>query len=706
MPLFFAIVLLSLSGVGLSNLQYSDDAAAAMLPSNQEWIEKYKEFLAEFPGDQVIVVATENLICSSNGWHLFEQMNEDLSDLDFRRTFSLANNSTKVIRGGDQSISIDSLSALDFTASERCAFTSSNDLYTNLYSEGAAPIYLTSDPKNSTTELIASVKGVIEEYDADLAALGAQSYATGEPVLSARISELVRKDTLIVTISFAIMIFLTFCFTSSLAVLVATVFLNIFVLTCTYGVMGWAGVTITPATTLVIFLLIPLSSAFVIHAYWHVNPRTTIRTSFKTAFLAAGFSTAIGFGATGFTPASDIQSMAAMGVVGVLILTIGVWCVVLPILSYQKKQKAPVLRLPSITRIIARPWIGYVVTFAFLAYILIGSANVQFNYKPLGNLRDTDPALIEFDKYSQRFGKFIIPIVIETEGRLTSPIYWRELETLTHKIEQESESVVSFDWLLPKLDNLFLALTGRLDNFQYSEELAQILLFLEPDETSGYLNQTQTLQTIYAHVFFDDSASYLKFKQDVERLAIEAGLTAHFAGRVPAFFETGHRVGKDTMKGLMVSMLIVSIILFVITNSIWLTGAGILTNILPIGVGVATLGLLGVTIELGSAIVSAIAFGIVLDDSMHLITRVKDLVRSGFDPSTAVNQAVNDMLAPIVTTTTVIAVGMAVLYLTDLTQFRDFATLILVTLCAALVTELTILPTWVAKFYRDPISSQ
>ena len=125
----------------------------------------------------------------------------------------------------------------------------------------------------------------------------------------------------------------------------------------------------------------------------------------------------------------------------------------------------------------------------------------------------------------------------------------------------------------------------------------------------------------------------------------------------------------------------------------------------PFGtLSVNVLGSLGIPVEMGSSVVAAMAFGIVLDDSTHLLIRIQQLVRSGYDPSTAVNRGIRELLPPIITTTGLITAGFMVLYLAEARLFTDFATVIGVTMVSALATDVWILPLLVRKFMPDPVA--
>ena len=146
--------------------------------------------------------------------------------------------------------------------------------------------------------------------------------------------------------------------------------------------------------------------------------------------------------------------------------------------------------------------------------------------------------------------------------------------------------------------------------------------------------------------------------------------------------------------------------LLLLFKSITLATIGLIVNAIPVLASLAALGIANVPIDLGSSIVTAIAFGIVVDDSTHLIVRIRRLQKAGYDPSTATIRAIRELIAPIVTTTTMTCIGFTVLFAAELQSFHDFATTILIAMSTALIADLVILPTLVRTFVKDSLQSQ
>ena len=123
-----------------------------------------------------------------------------------------------------------------------------------------------------------------------------------------------------------------------------------------------------------------------------------------------------------------------------------------------------------------------------------------------------------------------------------------------------------------------------------------------------------------------------------------------------------------------------------------------LANLVPVVLGIALFGLFSIPLDLGGAIVAAIAFGLVLDDSAHYVARYCELRRSGYDAGTAVLRTSRELSSVIALTTFVVVASFAILYLAELKIFSDFALLVSFAMIVALITDLYLLPAALARF--------
>jgi predicted RND superfamily exporter protein len=551
---------------------------------------------------------------------------------------------------------------------------------------------------------------LVAAYIEEAKSLGGNIVVTGEPVMSAEVSRVVEQDSIYIVVTLLLLLLVIYFLTRSLHTTFATLLMCLFVLGVTYGVMGWFGAQLTPATSLVVFLLVPLSAAFVIHAHGYFVRRAEFGDpieSSSSAFLLAGLTTAIGFAFTGFTPAKDIQLLATMGVVGIAAATIGVFIITLPLLESVRNARF-VFPITLSYKVLGNPVIGYSVLIFLLLIAVFGLSRIEFNYGPTQYLPDSNTVRADFVRTSEKFGRMNVPLMVAVED-VKDPAIWDELHILAERLETlPLVGQIRISWFYKQMASLSRALSldeeGRFLPFPSSaEEFSQLLLLFDPIDVEMYFDQEQEFVLMMLQVPFEGSKDYFVLKEVVDDFFQSSSLDGHLVGRVGSFFETGHRLGSDTFRGLAIGGILIFFVLWILFGSFLMALVGIFVNALPVLAGVGVMGLLKIDIDMGSSIVAAVAFGIILDDSTHLLARVKRLVKAGYDPSTSVARSIRELAAPIFATTVAISVGFSVLLLAEMQPFNDFAIVILVTLVMALVSDLLLLPLLVRKFFPDPV---
>ena len=695
---------------GSTRLHVTDDASAAILPSDDNWKRAYGSYLEEYPGDIALLVVVRQSVCSEEGWELLVHLQESLTELSQTRVVvSIASPLMKMVVGDKDSIAFDGFADLTFVnAAQRCEIAAQYEPFSGLVSkDGRSHLLMVfTDPGLDAVTVTNKLKEAVEPFRIRAQELGILIEVTGEPAMSTEVTRLVEEDSRLIALTFFVMLLLLYVFTKSQYAVLAALLLNTFVVAGTCGVMGWLNLSITPATTLAVFLLIPISSAFVIHAHAYQSrlQKDAVKVA-RTAFFFAGLSTCIGFAATGMTPAEDIQNLALMGVIGIVLSVIGVFLVVFPILSFgQGKHEVREGKVPY--RLLGNPIVGYVFLIGLIAYSTTGLLSLRFNYDPMNAVPQDNPVRKAFDKVSSDFGGMSVPLIVNLD-RIDLVERWERVSALVSDLRVKFGEQVRVQWLYPHVEQVSEAFTRSneiVDLTPLSDQgLAQTLLFFEPELLDLYVSDDGSDVQLLIQIPFSGSERYLELKREILSSMKEHMLDGSVTGRVAAFFEAGHRVGLDTIRGLLISSCFLFIVLWILFRSLALALAGILVNIFPVAAGLATLGHFAIPVEMGSSIVAAIAFGILLDDSMHLLVRVQNFVAQGYDPSTSVFRAVGDLFRPIAATSLAIGFGFSILFFAELKTFADFALVILVTLVTALLADLLVLPLLVRRFYRDPV---
>ena len=694
------------ASAGITNLNVTNDASEAMLPTGGDLLLIYETFLEEFPSDQTFIIVLENLVCTDEGWNLLVKLTDDLSRKNFvENTYSLAAKNAKYVVSDDVNIDIKPFRDVEFQNSQlRCDIASGYPPFSNILisrDKSQAAIYISADEELDAVTATNSVRATLEPYLKEAVNVDGRILVSGEAVLSAELSEAVSRDSMLIGLSVVLMVFVVFLLTQSLRATALVLTLIIFVLGAVFGFMGYTGIAYTPSTSLVVFLLIPLATAFVIHAHgYHLRSQDDEQRRGTKAFRYAGLTTAIGFACTGLTPASDIQNLAVVGVFGIVVILVGL---VLFVSLHLEDTRQLRFRLGNQIPLyfFTKPLIGWIALSILLLLTGIGLANLSISYGPSDFLPDENKVKSDYLEVGNNFGRMNLPFIIEVDS-VHDPDYWNKAKALVTSAKRNTSGNLQAIWFYDHMSPLASAFYNGSFKFPQSEEaFEQLELFFERTDTELFWNENGDKIAILFQIPFSSSADYLSFKSTVMKQARDAGLHGEFVGRVASFFETGHRIGFDTLRGLLVAAGLILMILYYLFRDFRLAAVGTTVNVIPVLFGLSILGLIGTPLEMGSSIVAAMSFGIVLDDSTHLLVQIDRLIKSGYDPDTATNKAIRDLVPPIVSTTIAISAGFLVLFLAEVTLFADFALLMSTTLACALLVDVWILPLLVKTILRE-----
>ena len=155
---------------------------------------------------------------------------------------------------------------------------------------------------------------------------------------------------------------------------------------------------------------------------------------------------------------------------------------------------------------------------------------------------------------------------------------------------------------------------------------------------------------------------------------------------------------KDLQLGFLVALLLVVLILVYATGSLRLGLLSLVPNLIPILGVEAVLYLSSEPLTMTAAVALTIAFGIAVDNSIHLLSRYQQ--GSPADPSSRLRQAVGEIAAPVAATTILLVVGLSVTQVSTLPAVATFGQLVSAALVLAMASSLFLLPAFIEPFHR------
>lgn len=156
----------------------------------------------------------------------------------------------------------------------------------------------------------------------------------------------------------------------------------------------------------------------------------------------------------------------------------------------------------------------------------------------------------------------------------------------------------------------------------------------------------------------------------------------------------------DLFSSLLTASLVIFGIIALMLGSLRLGLIAAIPNIAPLIVTLGYIGWRGYDMNVSNVIVLTISLGIAVDDTIHFLLRFREEIAIDHDPRAAIRRTFAGTGSAIVLMTLLIMVGMSTLLWSEFVPTQRFAELTIVTMAAALVGDLALLPASVILFGR------
>lgn len=281
--------------------------------------------------------------------------------------------------------------------------------------------------------------------------------------------------------------------------------------------------------------------------------------------------------------------------------------------------------------------------------------------------KESDPIRTSIERIDETLGgSTSMEVLIEAPGgglrtrealvRLEAFEAW--LETLP-----AIESVFSVGDVLKRVNH---ALTGSASLPESSEAVAQAYLLVEDEPVLEHLVKDDgSLGRMSARVSMARAKDLVAYVPELERR-----LRAEFSGEELRLEATGFVKLMSEMEQYIVSsqissfslaFVLVALVMFVVLRSVKLGLIALVPNLAPVLLGLGLMSMLRVPLDPGTVMVASISLGLVVDDTVHLMTRVRQKLGSGAELTEAFAQAVPEVGRAVVSTSVILCAGFGVL---------------------------------------------
>ena len=549
-------------------------------------------------------------------------------------------------------------------------------------------------------------------------------YTTGIVLMNNAFPEASINDMkTLVPIAFLAIIIGLLLFTRSITGTFSTLLVIIFSIMAGMGVAGWLGFKLTPPSASAPTMILTLAVADCVHFFitflhamrtgMHKQAaiKESLRINFHPIFLTS-LTTVIGFLSLNFSdvpPFRDLGNITAIGVTFAFLLSVFFLPALTAILPFKVKQRADrktVVMEKIAEFVIAKRrmllWGMGAVIVTFVAIIPRNEINdrfVEYFDDSIEFRRHTDYVTEKISGlYSAQFS-----LQAEESGGISEPDFLQKMDSFAEWLRQQPE-VMHVNTVTDTFKRLNKNMHGD-DDSKYTlpndrELAAQYLLLYELslpygldlndqiniDKSSTRLATTlETLSTDQMLLFEQRARDWIKENA--------SGINMIASSPAVIFSHLAVRNIGSMIVGTLVALGLISLILIFALRSLKLGLISLIPNITPVAVAFGVWAIFDSEIGLALSIVAGMTLGIVVDDTVHFMSKYLRAKREkNLNAIEAVRYAFSSVGVALLVTTFVLAAGFLVLSLSAFELNSAMGLLTAITIVIALIIDFLFLP--------------
>ncbi|TNG01272.1 MAG: hypothetical protein EP297_02675, partial [Gammaproteobacteria bacterium] len=456
------------------------------------------------------------------------------------------------------------------------------------------------------------------------------------------------------------------------------------------GFMGYIGIPVTLITSIVPILMIIIGSTEDVHLISeYLQARDTGENKHAAIRIMGGkkgFAILVTFITSylGFISisANRIEMLQEFGIVAssglflnfiVTILLVPAWLS----LFGSRKDRPSEIRTKDIFRPIINVFYHLVhrrkvetllLTIAVMLVAGFGASKIQLNNNVMGYFHEDSPIKVRANTVTRSLAGMETFMIVMDSGIEDTFLKSRYLYEVAY-LQSYIESTGLFDKTVSFADYMALLNSAVNDDSEIvlPEDdmiINEIQIFLNYRDVRQYISEDFSTAVIMVRHSLESSYELKRALQKLEKFVqenIDSGIDVRFTGESILT----NRAADEMAVGQAKSLLIMLFIIFVVISLIFFnTKAGflaIIPNLLPIIVLFGVMGYFNIPLDTGTAMIAAIAIGIVVDDTLHFMVRYNRNLKDTYDEESAIGSTMREEATPIISTSIALALGFSVL---------------------------------------------
>ncbi len=570
---------------------------------------------------------------------------------------------------------------------------------------------------------------------------GIHIYLSGMAALNNAFPDAIKVDivTLIPAMYILILLVLWFLLRSVTATLVILLVIAGAVL-ASIGLVGWMGMEFTSPLSSAPTIIMTLAVADCVHLFItllhemyagkekHVALIESLRINMQPIFLTS-VTTAIGFMSLNFSdapPFRDLGNISALGVGLAFFLSITLLPALISILPVNSKGKKGdtegskhMLMLANF--VISRPKKLFYSMILLIVSLIIFIPRIELNDEFIRYFDES----IEFRRHTDMIaeklsGIYAVEFALDSgvQNGINQPQYLHTVDNFVQWIREQAEvdHVNSFTDTLKRLNKNMHGDDPIWYKLPEKQDLAAQYLFLYElslpygMDLNNQINITRSGMRISVTLKNLDNIRIRDFTARAEKWLQDnapKSMHTHGVSTTVMFAHIAERNIRSMLLGTFIALILISLLLIISLRSVKIGLLSLIPNLVPVMMAFGLWGLLVGQVGLASSVVAAMTLGIVVDDTVHFLSKYLRARREQqLTVVDAIRYAFSHVGRALWVTTAVLVSGFLVLSQSAFALNSSMGALTGITLLLALMTDFLFLPILLMKVDKNPIGEQ
>jgi hypothetical protein len=494
----------------------------------------------------------------------------------------------------------------------------------------------------------------------------------------------------------------------------------------TYGAIAFLERPLSILTTMLGPMLISVGCVYGVHVVGRYEEEAEVASDPHAAALAtlehvrlpvlvSGATTLIGFGANLLTDVPAVFELGAFSLLGVasmtLLTAIGIPAL-LALLPLREAGSRLALasrigafldrRLIALSRFVVSHAGALVAAFAAVTLTsacLIPRIVIDTDY--LSFFDEDKPVRRDFDTVN-RLLSGAIPLFVALDGG--APGAFREPEAL----QTAADGAPHVTRTLSVVDTVRVMNRALERDDPASEripdtrtEVAELLFLAPKGHLQSFVNVDHRRANLWVRTGAVGSEAVREVERALEAAVAQAGfppaVTSAVTGNALLLARSADGIAESQPQTVGLAALVIFGLVWASLRSLKLGVVAMIPNLVPVIVYFGMLGAGVAPLSLPTSLIGSVALGITIDDTVHTLARYREERRLGLGPEAAVQETARFVGRAVLITAAMLALGFAVMGLSDFAKVQEFGWLSAATLTVCLLTDVLLLGALLVK---------